>query len=35
MIKDLGQVMLYVDNQDKVAEFWKNKIRFEKSCTNK
>ncbi|MBF0713575.1 VOC family protein [Gemella sp. GH3] len=30
MIKDLGQVMLYVKDQDKAADFWKNKVGFEK-----
>ena len=28
MIQKLGQVMLYVENQDEVAKFWKEKMGF-------
>lgn len=30
MVKSLGQVMLYVRNQDENAKFWKEKAGFEK-----
>lgn len=30
MIKSLGQIMLYVRDLDKNAEFWKNQVGFEK-----
>lgn len=30
MIKDLGQVMLYVENQERAVDFWQNKVGFEK-----
>lgn len=30
MIKDLGQVMLYVNNPEESLIFWKDKVKFEK-----
>lgn len=30
MIRDLGQVMLYVNDTDKCAKFWSEKAKFEK-----
>ncbi|EJQ45873.1 hypothetical protein IEE_02251 [Bacillus cereus BAG5X1-1] len=28
MINNVGQIMLYVNNQDKVKEFWTEKVGF-------
>lgn len=28
MISKIGQIMLYVNNQDKVVEFWTEKLGF-------
>lgn len=30
MIKDLGQIMLYVENQERAVDFWQKKVGFEK-----
>ncbi len=28
MISQVGQIMLYVDNQDEAVEFWTNQLGF-------